>query len=740
VMTVQEAGLPVTITTTVTDDVQVMDVAIHYRTAGQENYKIAPMVETATKSLYSGTLPANQVVPTGIEYYIKAMDNSGNMTTYPSVNPDKIPLSFRVADSLPPDVTYDPSKLTKVVITDPIIVTIEVTDRTGIKEVNVFYKLEGEKDFTLLPCRDLGNNRYSVTLPSPLATGNVYYYIQTEDNSGNKITSPKTDPSKQPYIVYVYDPFPPSSPTRLTAIPSPGGKVKLTWEKSTSNDVFRYNIYTDNGSGKVNYAKVFDFVDASRNSWDSSSLGEGVYRFSVRAIDRSGNEETNTVIVIAEADSVKPDRPTEVTATAISGGRIELTWKLSLSRDSTVYNIYWDNSQASIDYSSSIARVNDPGTKWTSDKLKDSIIYRFVVRCQDKAGNEDENTSVVSARADATPPSAVANLRSTTHKIDTWSNQSRITVNWSPSEDVISGLAGYSISWDVSEKSLPDEIVDIKDPTTTQLTYDSTDLLKSGSARIYFHIRPVDKAGNWNSDASHLGAILIDIQTPQPPNNLTSAPQPGGKIMLSWKASESNDVTKYNVYWDSGTGSVDYAKTIAIVNSSGSANYEWTSSALTNGKTYSFSVRAEDQASNEEKNTKTVSTIADDQPPTIIHKPILALLEQEIISVDINATVDDSGGVNLVKLYYRKHGDSRYTDVDMSKEPASVYRSQIPSSILSSVGVDYYISATDKAGNTSTNPVTTISIVRSIQVPIDPSKENEMLLGDGLSVYLPAGA
>ena len=738
IMTTQEAGLAVTITATVTDDVQVMDVAIHYRQAGQESFKIAPMIETATKSLYSGTIPANQVAPTGIEYYIKAMDNSGNMTTYPAINPDKVPLSFRVADTLPPEINYDPSKLAKLVITDPITVVTEVTDRTGIKEVNVFYRFEGAKDFILLSCRDLGNNRYSVTIPSPLETGNVYYYIQAEDNSGNKITSPKIDPTKQPYIAYVYDPFPPLPPTRLIAIPMPGGKVKLTWEKSPSIDVFRYNIYTDNGSGTIDYSKIFDFVDANRNSWDSSSLGEGIYKFSVRAIDRSGNEETNTVIVIVEADSVKPERPTDVKATAISGGRIELTWRLSTSRDATVYNIYWDNSQANIDYSSPIARVNDPGTKWVSDKLRDGIIYRFVVRCQDKAGNEDDNTNVVSARADAGPPSAVTNLTSSTHKIDVWSNQPKVSVSWSPSIDVISGLDGYSISWDVGERTLPDEVKDIGD--INQLTYDATDLLKTGTARIYFHIRPVDKVGNWSESASHLGPFLIDIQAPQPPSNLIAISQPGGKIKLNWKASESNDVSKYNIYWDNSTGSVDYSKPLATIAGTGSASYEWTSSALTNGKTYNFVVRAEDQATNEEKNSKIVSAIADDQPPTIIHKPIQALLEQEIMSVDITATVDDSGGVDLVKLYYRKHGDSKYMETEMSKEPANVYRGQIPSSILSSVGIDYYISATDKAGNIASNTVTTISVVRSLQMPIDPTKESEILLGDGSSVYLPAGA
>jgi photosystem II stability/assembly factor-like uncharacterized protein len=741
IATAQEAGLPVIINATVTDDVQVTDVSIHYRPAGQESFKIAPMIETATKSLYTGTILASQIIPTGVEYYIKAMDNSGNETTHPSVNPDKLPHSFRVVDTLPPEITYDPSRLTKVVITDPIVIITEATDRTGIKEVKVYYKLEGDKDFGSVICKDLGNNRYSATIPSPLMKSNAYYYIQATDNSGNTITSPKQDPTKQPYSVLVDDPFPPLPPTRLSAIPAPGGKVKLTWDFSKSTDVGKYNIYTDNGGGTINYSTLYDSVDASRNSWESTSLGEGVYKFSVRAIDKSGNEEDNTVVVSVEADSIKPDKPTDVTAANLSGGRIEIVWKLSLSRDATVYNIYWDNAQASIDFSSPLARINDPGTKWTSEKLRDGIVYRFVVRCQDKSGNEEENTNIVSARADATSPSVVTRLSSTTHKPDVWSSLTNISINWSPSEDVISGLAGYSIVWDSDPKTLPDEIIDIKDPTTTELTYEPTDLQKLGYAKVYFHIRPVDKAGNWSSDASHIGAFLIDNQPPQSITNLESLPQPGGKIKVRWTASGSDDIVKYNVYWDNGKGSgVDYSKTIVTITADKSATYEWTSSALTDSQSYEFSVRATDHAGNEEKNTRTSASIADDQPPTITHKPISALLEQEIMSVDINATVDDSGGLGKVKLYYRKHGESKYLDKDMAKEPANVYRGEITSTVFSSAGVDYYISATDTAGNVATYPVTTIAIVRSLLVPIDPTKENEILLGDGSSIYFPAGS
>jgi len=116
------------------------------------------------------------------------------------------------------------------------------------------------------------------------------------------------------------------------------------------------------------------------------------------------------------------------------------------------------------------------------------------------------------------------------------------------------------------------------------------------------------------------------------------------------------------------------------------------------------------------------------------------MLEQEIMSIDIHADVDDSGGIDSVKLYYRKHGESRYLDKTMVYEPPNTYRSEIPSTVFSSAGVDYYISAVDTAGNKSSYPVTTIAVVKSLQITLDPTKENEILLGDGSSIYFPAGS
>ncbi len=732
VLGVQEAGNPVTITSTVTDDVEVAEVSLHYRTAGDDAFKLVSMVETGA-GIYEGSIPASTVILPGVEYYIKAMDDSSNVTTHPPINPDTLPHSFSVEDSAPPEIIYDPSGLEMVLINEPIVVISKVTDLTGVREVKVLYMgdfpHDGEISFKSLICESMGDDRYSANIPSPSSEGTIYYYIQAEDNSGNQATSPEGDPVNQPYSILVDDPFPPLQPTRIVASSAPGGVIILTWQISESPDTVKYNIYTDNGSGTVDLSNVYDSVDSRTSKWESPALGEGVYKFVVRAVDGSGNEEDNTDLVSAEADATKPQPATGLVAESLPGGHIGLKWKLSTSSDAAVYNIYWDSGQIDIDYSRSLARVNDPGTSYETNQLRDGI-YRFVIRCQDRSGNEEENTNFIGARADSTPPRSVTGLLSTTHSVGEWSNQTRVTVRWNPAEDDGAGLAGYSLIWDTSQRTMPDELREIGNEVSSTIA-----LPGNISAGQYFHIRPVDVAGNWSSEASHLGPFFIDTQLPQPPTGLKASPQTDGRVKLDWSTSPSSDVIEYNIYWDNGTGRIDYSTPLDAV-----ATLTWTSSALEDGVTYKFSVRAEDRAGNEEKNTQESSSIADSQPPSIVHEAVLGLLEQEVADVPIEAIVTDASGLDRVELHYRKRGTTTYTHVEMVKRPGDKYESGIPSSALLPTGVDYYISAIDTAGNTSTHPVFTITVSETLKIPVDASRENEIVMGSGSSVYLPVGA
>lgn len=75
--------------------------------------------------------------------------------------------------------------------------------------------------------------------------------------------------------------------------------------------------------------------------------------------------------------------------------------------------------------------------------------------------------------------------------------------SYTPTPDPKKGIAGYSILWDHSPTTLPDTTKDLEGKVTQIFSSP----LKSGT--WYFHIRSLDRAGNWSQEAAHLGPFRI---------------------------------------------------------------------------------------------------------------------------------------------------------------------------------------------------------------------------------------
>ncbi|MCX8173039.1 MAG: S8 family serine peptidase [Thermoplasmata archaeon] len=95
--------------------------------------------------------------------------------------------------------------------------------------------------------------------------------------------------------------------------------------------------------------------------------------------------------------------------------------------------------------------------------------------------------------------------------------------------------------------------------------------------------------------------------------------------------------------------------------------------------------------------TFTVDTTA----PTIIHTPVTSAPSGQ--AVQINATITDTYGIGYARLYYKKHTDATYLVMTMTKTTGNNYTATIPASVVVSPGVDYYIEASDLAGNLATH-------------------------------------
>ncbi|NHV97624.1 MAG: hypothetical protein HA494_07575, partial [Thaumarchaeota archaeon] len=75
-VTTATINTPITITATITDNVEVKSATLNYRTKGAADYTTIAM--TAVGDTYTATIPATAVTREGVEYYIQAADTATN--------------------------------------------------------------------------------------------------------------------------------------------------------------------------------------------------------------------------------------------------------------------------------------------------------------------------------------------------------------------------------------------------------------------------------------------------------------------------------------------------------------------------------------------------------------------------------------------------------------------------------------------------------------------------------------
>ncbi|MEI7942429.1 MAG: choice-of-anchor Q domain-containing protein, partial [Candidatus Riflemargulisbacteria bacterium] len=102
--------------------------------------------------------------------------------------------------------------------------------------------------------------------------------------------------------------------------------------------------------------------------------------------------------------------------------------------------------------------------------------------------------------------------------ISTWRVRATVNVTWVDPGDVgSSGVDGFSYEWSLLSITVPDTVKDAEENVLSNLSGAQL----SGNS-IYFHIRLVDNAGNWGTEA-HRGPFFVDVTTPSIVSNLASS-------------------------------------------------------------------------------------------------------------------------------------------------------------------------------------------------------------------------
>ena len=409
---------------------------------------------------------------TSYSYRLRATDAAGNLSTYSNI----VGATTPTPDTTPPSqpgtlsaaaVTQGEVDLSWGASTDNVGVTGYLVERCQGASCTTFAQIASPTGTTYKDTSVSASTSYSYRLRATDAAGNLSTYSNIVG-----ATTPTPDTT------------PPSQPGTLSAAAVTQGEVDLSWGASTDDvGVTGYLVERCQGTGCTNFTKIA--TPAGTSYKDTSVSPSTSYSYRVRATDAAGNLSTysNTATALTP-DTTSPSQPATLTATAVSGGEIDLSWGASTDNVGVIgYQV--ERCQGAS--CTSFAQIATP----TATTYKDTTVavgtsYSYRVRATDAAGNlstYSNTTSATTQTPDTSPPTQPGTLTATPV------SGGEIDLSWSASTDNV-GVTGYQV--ERCQGTNCTSFAQIASPTGT--TYKDTSV--SASTNYGYRVRATDAAGN----------------------------------------------------------------------------------------------------------------------------------------------------------------------------------------------------------------------------------------------------
>lgn len=252
------------------------------------------------------------------------------------------------------------------------------------------------------------------------------------------------------------------------------------------------------------------------------------------------------------------------------------------------------------------------------------------------------------------------------------------------------------------------------------------------------------------------------IVLPEPVRNLTAVAQADGSINLEWSVS-GGKAGKYNIYYDNGSGIIDYQQLLATV---AVAEQSWNSPILANKTTYRFGVRAVSTSGYEEKNTSVTVTAQAEKLSSAEALLITPKAEMSVRGSAVSLIARGNETTVGVQFKYRGLNQSDWTNIaaldyqpinSSSGKLFSAYWNTLP---LTAGEYDLAAAGVDGAGHFDLSPASVkvkvngnnvVDIIEDGDQENDPNAthlrlekvyantDNEIWLADGTKISIKAG-
>jgi parallel beta-helix repeat protein len=585
-------------------------------------------------------------------------------------------------------------------------ITWTASDATsGVDSTELWYKMgaDGTWANTGLTAQPGASGTFSYT---PSEGDDTYYFATRSTDSAGNVEAEPTEDGDGSTVFETVD------PGSSSVAPFYGNSaLSITWTASdaTSGVNSTELWYKMGADGTWANTGLTAQPGTSGTFLYTPSEGDDTYYFATRSTDNAGNEEAEPTG--DGDDSTIFDTTAPGAATSLSSGShiisvwsndntVDINWTTATDAggsDLDGYSIVWDTAAAT---DPDITKDIEEGiTSDTSSALANGNSHYFHIRAVDNAGNWGATEHYGPFYIDATGPGLATSLSSSSHTTSVWYNDNTVDINWTTATDAGgSGLDGYSIVWDTASATDPDTIKDIEEGITS----DTSSALANGNSH-YFHIRAVDNAGNWGA-TEHYGPFYIDATGPGLATLLSS----GSHIISVWYNDNTVDINwttatdaggsgldGYSIVWDETPDTV--SGTTKNIEEGITSD---TSSALTNGNSHYFHIRAVDNAGNWGATEHYGPFYIDSVDP--VSSSAAPVYGNSALSITWVASDSDSD-VSLTLLWYKKEAGGAWANTGLTAQPGT-------SGAFSYTPTDgdgtYYFAtqSTDNAGNVEDAP------------------------------------
>jgi hypothetical protein len=202
-------------------------------------------------------------------------------------------------------------------------------------------------------------------------------------------------------------PTPPPAPGGLTATAVSSSQIDLSWTDASTNETgFEIDRATSATGPWTQIATVGPNVTTYS---DTGLAASTTYSYRVRATNAAGDSANSNVASATTQDppNVAPAAPSELTATAVSSGQIDLSWT-DASTNETGFEI--DRATSATGPWTQIATVGPNVTTYSNTGLAASTTYSYRVRATNSAGDSPNSNVAGATTPSGLPPSGVLNV------------------------------------------------------------------------------------------------------------------------------------------------------------------------------------------------------------------------------------------------------------------------------------------------------------------------------------------